>query len=72
MPVYLGLDIETHPPFYFDQNIPLLLPSFHKFGFLAIGPSKLAVVIRTFTRSLTWPICFISAQGRQSLWTAEV
>lgn len=61
MPVCLGTDIETHPPFYFDQNIPLLLPNFHKFRLLAIGPSKLAVVIPIFTRSLTWPIYFISA-----------
>ena len=53
MPVYLGSDIETHPPFYFYQNIPLLLPNFHKFRLLAICPSKLAVVIRIFTHSLT-------------------
>jgi hypothetical protein len=72
MPVNLGSDIGTHPPFCFDHNIPLLLPNFHKFRLLSIGPSKLAVVIRIFTRSLTWPIYFISAQGRQSLWTAEV
>jgi len=65
MPVYLGSYIEAHPPFYFDENIPLLLPYFHKFRLGAIGPSKLAVVIRIFTHSFTGPICFISAQGRQ-------
>jgi len=64
MPVYLGSYVEAHPPFYFDQNIPLLLPNFHKFQLVAIGPSKL-VVIRIFTHSFTGPICFISAQGRQ-------
>lgn len=72
MPFYLGSDIETYPPFYFDQTIHLLLPDFPKFRLLAIGPSKWAVVIRIITRSVTWPIYFISAQGRQSLWTAEV
>jgi hypothetical protein len=57
MPVFLGSDGETHPPFYFDQNMSLRLPNFHKFRLLAIGPSKLTVVIRICTRSLTWPRC---------------